>query len=519
MHDLLRTKHTGVLFPVFSMRSEKDWGIGDIKTMERWFPNLKAMNLNLLQVLPMNEMPAGVNCPYTALSAFALDPVYISVEDLPELKDFPWLRDEIASEDFQKRLAELRAADKVNYEAVKFLKFSMMWKMWESFKGVHVDNNTPLWHEFEKYCAENASWLDDYADFRHLKDNYKWTSWTQWEPWFRDRDKGALTDMYNREWMQVTYFKYIQWSLHRQWTDARAVAKECGIRILGDLPFMVNQESADVWSRREEFDLTKEAGAPPDAFSADGQHWGLPAYNWTAQQGNDFAWWRAKVKHAASFYDFFRVDHMVGFFRTWVIPFDKNIKANFDILDPVAQRKRGHDFLVAVSGASDMLPVAEDLGVIPPYVGEVLAGLQIPGYKIMRWEQKKGVYTDPKDYFPISIATTSTHDMETMAEWWKTKTNNKERKAMWTMIAGKGVRMPSSYEKGKELLLKKLFSAASKLVVVPIQDITGSAVRINLPNSVGDHNWSYRYEETAESFLKNQAKLVKTIAKLAEARL
>lgn len=519
MHDLLRTKHTGVLFPVFSMRSEKDWGIGDIKTMERWFPNLKAMNLNLLQVLPMNEMPAGVNCPYTALSAFALDPVYISVEDLPELKDFPWLRDEIASEDFQKRLAELRAADKVNYEAVKFLKFSMMWKMWESFKGVHVNNNTPLWHEFEKYCAKNASWLDDYADFRHLKDNYKWTSWTQWEPWFRDRDKGALTDMYNREWMQVTYFKYIQWSLHRQWTDARAVAKECGIRILGDLPFMVNQESADVWSRREEFDLTKEAGAPPDAFSADGQHWGLPAYNWTAQQGNDFAWWRDKVKHAASFYDFFRVDHMVGFFRTWVIPFDKNIKANFDILDPVAQRKRGHDFLVAVSGASDMLPVAEDLGVIPPYVGEVLAGLQIPGYKIMRWEQKKGVYTDPKDYFPISIATTSTHDMETMAEWWKTKTNNKERKAMWTMIAGKGVRMPSSYEKGKELLLKKLFGAASKLVVVPIQDITGSAVRINLPNSVGDHNWSYRYEETAESFLKNQAKLVKTIAKLAEARL
>ena len=149
MHDLLRTKHTGVLFPVFSMRSEKDWGIGDIKTMERWFPNLKAMNLNLLQVLPMKEMPAGVIGPYTALSAFALDPVYISVEDLPELKDFPWLRDEIASEDFQKRLAELRAADKVNYEAVKFLKFSMMWKMWESFKGVHVENNTPLWHEFE----------------------------------------------------------------------------------------------------------------------------------------------------------------------------------------------------------------------------------------------------------------------------------------------------------------------------------------------------------------------------------
>lgn len=519
MHDLLRTNHTGVLFPVFSMRSEKDWGIGDLKTMERWFPNLKAMNLNLLQVLPMNEMPTGVNCPYTAMSAFAIDPIYISIEDLPEMKDFPWIRAEIESTVFQDKLASLRASDKVNYEEIRFLKFTMMWKVFESFKGVHIDNNTDLWHDFQNYCEVNAYWLNDYANFRHLKDNYKWKSWLQWEPWFRDRDQGALTDMYNREWMQITYFKYMQWCLHRQWTDARAVAKECGVKILGDLPFMVNQESSDVWSRREEFDLTKEAGAPPDAFSADGQHWGLPAYNWTVQQGNDFNWWKQKVAHAANFYDFFRVDHMVGFFRTWVIPFDKTKKANFDILDPVAQRKRGHDFLVAVAGASNMLPVAEDLGVIPPYVGEVLAELQIPGYKIVRWEQKKGVFIEPSEYFPISIATTSTHDMETMAEWWKTKANVKERKALWTMAAGKGVRVPSSYEKAKETLIKKMFTAASKLIVLPIQDITGEDTRMNLPNSVGDHNWTYRYAVNAEEFQIKQAKLVNMMAKLAKARL
>lgn len=518
MHNLLKTKHTGTLFPIFSMRSERDWGIGDIKTMELWFTNLKAINMNLLQVLPMNEMPSGVSCPYTALSAFAIDPMYISIEDLPELNDFPWLKDKIASYDFQNKLNNLRSAKKVQYSEVRFLKFTMMWKVFEAFKEVHINNNTSLWHEFQKYCEENSSWINDYAIFRHLKDTHNWASWTQWEPELRDRDQKALEAIYNKDWKQITYFKYMQWCISRQWTQAKSTAKKHGICILGDLPFMVNQESADVWSRRNEFDLTKEAGAPPDAFSADGQHWGLPAYNWPAQQGNNFEWWRKKVKNAANFYDFFRVDHMVGFFRTWVIPFDKSIKANFDILDPAAQKKRGHDFLVAVSGASEMLPVAEDLGVIPPYVGEVLSALDIPGYKIMRWEQKKGKYIDPKDYYPITIATTSTHDMETMAEWWTTKANSKDRLAMWEMIAGKNADIPSTYAKAKNLLLKKLFGASSKLVVVPIQDLVSSEIRLNLPNSVGDHNWTYRYEAEAEKFLKENSELVKELANLTKER-
>lgn len=518
MHELLNKKHTGVLFPLFSMRSRNDWGIGDIKTMELWFDNLKAMNINLLQVLPMNEMPAGVSCPYTALSAFAIDPIYISIESIPELSEFEEIKNEINSNSFQENIVTLRNSSKVLYNEVRFTKFTLLWKIYEAFKARHINNDTPLAKEFKKFSNDNAYWLDDYALFRRLKDINRWASWTQWEQAYRDRNSNALRDLYNRDWLQITYFKYMQWCIHRQWSSARLKAAEYGIKILGDLPFMVNQESADVWARRGEFDLTKEAGAPPDSFSADGQHWGLPAYNWPEHQKNNFEWWRLKVQYASEYYDFFRVDHMVGFFRTWVIPFDRNIKANFDILDPVAQRKRGKEFLQAVAGASKMLPVAEDLGVIPPYVGEVLAELNIPGYKIMRWEQKGGKYKDPKDYFPISIGTTSTHDMETMADWWETPANNKDKAALWEMISGTKEKAPA-FSKAKDLLLKKLLNGSSKLIIIPIQDIVGSKERTNLPNSVGDHNWTYRYGINAEDFFKKQTKLISNFSKAAAVRL
>jgi len=518
MHELLSKNHTGTLFPLFSMRSKNDWGIGDIKTMELWLDNLKAMNMNVLQVLPMNEMPAGVSCPYTALSAFALDPIYVSVEDIPELREFSEVLEEINSPAFREKLLSLHNSSKVLYDEVRFIKFSTMWKIFAAFKNRHINNSTPLAAEFGRFCTEQAYWLDNYALFRRLKDSNRWNSWTQWDRQFIDRDPNAMRDLYNRDWLQITYFKYMQWCIHRQWRTARAKAAGLGIRLLGDLPFMVNQESADVWTRRNEFDITRETGAPPDDFSADGQRWGLPAYNWPELQRNNFEWWRLKVKYASEFYDMFRVDHMVGFFRTWVIPHDRNIPPNFDILDPAAQRERGKKFLQAVYGASPMLPVAEDLGVIPPYVGEVLSELSIPGYKIMRWEKKNGKYTDPKNYLPISIGTTSTHDMETMADWWAAPVNKKDRDLMWEMISGRKGKTPG-FKTAKDPLLKKLLGGSPKLIIIPIQDIVGSMERINLPNSVGDHNWTYRYAVEAEDFQKKQAKLIGTFAEMAAVRL
>jgi 4-alpha-glucanotransferase len=313
------------------------------------------------------------------------------------------------------------------------------------------------------------------------------------------------------------FFKYMQWAIHRQWAAARARAAELDIKLLGDLPFMVNQESSDVWSRQAEFDIHREVGAPPDAFSETGQRWGLPAYNWDAVEKNNFDWWRTKVKKASEFYDLFRVDHMVGFFRTWEIPHDVALKPDFDIKDEAGQRKRGKRFLEAVASASPMLPVAEDLGLIPPYVGEVLSELNIPGYKVMRWEKAKdGNYTSPSNYPLVSLATSSTHDNEPLADWWDT-VDLTEKKLFWKLVSGETGK-PPVYAKAREKILASLLEAASRIIILPIQDIMGSKDRVNIPGTLGDHNWTYRFPETAEKFLKKHAQTAAGFAALVRER-
>ncbi len=504
MHPLLEKKHTGTLFPLFSMRSKKDWGIGDTRAMTLWFDAMKALNLDLLQVLPINEMPPGVSCPYTALSAFALDPIYIAVEDIPELKDFPEILEELNSRRFQAGLRQLRAAKSVMYNEVRHLKFTALWKIYTAFHQRHVLKDTPLAAEFRAFCRANAGWLEDYAAFRRLKDTHNWTSWTHWEEPLRRRHDDALRGLHAGEENQVLFFKYLQWTIHRQWAAARRRASELGIKLLGDLPFMVNQESADVWSRQGEFDIDREIGAPPDAFSETGQRWGLPAYNWHAVEQNNFDWWRTKVKKASEFYDLFRIDHMVGFFRTWIIPRDVSQKPDFDIRDEHGQRLRGRRFLEAVASASPMLPVAEDLGVIPPYVREVLQELCVPGYKVMRWEKNKdGNYTDPATYAPVSLATSSTHDNEPLADWWDT-VDPVEKKLFWKLVSGEDSK-PPLYAKAREKALGSLLGAGSRIVILPIQDIFGTKDRVNTPGTLGDQNWTYRFPTPAEDFAKKHA--------------
>jgi len=500
MHPLLEKKHTGVLLPLFSMRSRKDWGIGDISCVSPWLDVLSALDLDLLQFLPLNEMPPGVSCPYTSLSAFALDPIYISVEDMPELSECPRLSEEVRSSGFQAELRRLRRSRSVLYDDVKRLKFRVLWEIYTGFHQNHVLKDSGLAREFLDFTAKNSFWLDDYALFRHLKDAHSWASWTRWEEPLRRRDPAALRACAAENEHRVLFFKYLQWVLDRQWRAARAKSESAGILLMGDLPFMVDQESSDVWSRQNEFDIDTEVGAPPDAFSETGQRWGLPACRWREAEKNDFEWWRNKVRRAGDLYNVFRIDHMVGFFRTWTIPRDPALKPDFDIKDEHEQRARGRRFLEAVSGAGRMLPVAEDLGVIPPFVREVLGELSIPGYKIMRWEKKPdGNYIEPENYPPVSLATSSTHDNEPLAEWWET-VYYPEKGLFWKMVSGRDEK-PPAFSRFRDAVVRKLLKAASALVVLPLQDILGVRDRINVPGTVNSGNWTYRTPCAAETML------------------
>ena len=501
-HPLLSGKHTGILLPLFSMRSKKDWGIGDISGMELWLDFLSSANLDILEILPINEMPPGVNCPYTSMSAFAIDPIYIAVEDIEELNDE--IKKEINSADFRNKIKKLRNAKSIFYDDIKKLKFPVLWKIYESFRSRHISNHTALAKNYFDFTEQNKFWLDDYALFRKIKDDYPSMSWTDWPHGLKHRETIPLNAFKENHLLQIDFFKYLQWLLHRQWSKAKQKAEKLNIKLFGDLPFMVNQDSADVWSRQNEFDISASIGAPPDAFSKTGQKWGLPAYRWHEVEKNNFDWWRTKVKKAEDFYHIYRLDHMVGFFRTWIVPHDEKFKPYFDIENEMEQRQRGKRFLEAVLKASSCLPAAEDLGLIPNYVDEVLSELNVPGYKVMRWQKTKNqaAYIEPEHYEKISLATTSTHDNETLKEWWNC-VDPREKKLFWRMIRGYDEN-PPVFKKAHIEIIKKILKAGSAIVILPLQDILGTDERVNTPNTMGAHNWSYRFPVDIEDLEKNK---------------
>ncbi len=501
-HHLLSGKHTGILLPLFSMRSKNDWGIGDISSLGLWLDFLSNANLDILEILPINEMPPGVNCPYTSMSAFAIDPIYIAVDDIKELDDE--IKKEINSSEFRKKIKELRHSKGILYDDIKKLKFPILWKSYESFRSRHLSKNTNLAKDYFVFTEQNKFWLDDYAQFRKIKDDYQNMSWTDWPHGLKDRETIMIAAFKKNHEVEIEFFKYLQWLLHRQWSKAKEKAEKLNIKLFGDLPFMVNQDSADVWSRQNEFDISASIGAPPDAFSKTGQKWGLPAYRWHEVEKNGFEWWRTKVKKAEDFYHIYRLDHMVGFFRTWIVPHNKKHKPYFDIKDEHEQRARGKRFLQAVTKASTCLPAAEDLGLIPLYVDEVLKEVNVPGYKVMRWQKTKDQtkYIEPENYEKISLATTSTHDNETLKEWWTT-IDSKEKKLFWHMICGHDGHHPV-FKKAHIEIIKKLLKARSAIIILPVQDILGTDERVNTPNTMGSHNWSYRFPVDIEDVQKNE---------------
>ena len=218
------------------------------------------------------------------------------------------------------------------------------------------------------------------------------------------------------EW-QIRYYAYLQWIADEQWQRARMEASPVGV--FGDFPFMVSGHSADVWARQHEFDLDSSVGTPPDAFSATGQDWGLPAYRWDVVAAGGYAWLRDRARRAAELYDGFRIDHLIGFYRTFVRRPDG--AAGFVPTDEAEQRAQGERLLTVFSESGASL-IGEDLGTVPDFLRVSLAERGIPGMKVMRWERDWHAdgqpFHDVTAYPPVSVATSGTHDTETLAEWW-----------------------------------------------------------------------------------------------------
>jgi 4-alpha-glucanotransferase len=480
-------RSAGILIPLFSIRTENDLGCGEILELSAMMDFALAIGHRCIQLLPLNETAPGESSPYSALSVFAIDPIYISIGALKG----------VAASSIDCARALTRRGPAVARLKLRAAKLELLD---QAFAWFQSNGGAAERAEFESFGERNAGWLRDYALFRALKEKFKFESWLTWPEELRRRDSAALHQARREFGTSIAKFTYLQFLANRQWLAMRQEAARRGAMIGGDLAFGPALDSAEVWAHQELFDLARTIGTPPDAFAAKGQRWGLPMPNWEEMPHEVIRWWRMRARHAAELYDLFRIDHVVGLYRTFSFGPDPDEPGAFFPPGEDAQREQGEEAVRAIKDEAGLSAViAEDLGSVPPWVKASLSALGVPGYKVLRWE-KEGwespdqAFTPPSSYPELSLATTGTHDTETLATWWREAPERDRR------LIADALRIPPPFDPGRprlrgrvlDAILQALYDSPSILVIVPIQDLFGWSARINLPGTINPRNWNYR---------------------------
>ncbi|MDA3949991.1 MAG: 4-alpha-glucanotransferase [Spirochaeta sp.] len=634
-------KITGILIPPAGLRSKDSIGCGefaDLRLLGEWCAET---GIRLIQLLPVNDT-GSESSPYSALSANALHPLYIRITELPEYTAAP--------PDLQKKLngtitaarQRFEPTARFDYAGVLTAKMEMLRELFDA-----TDPVTSASGELNAFLRANP-WVKAYAIFRALKNRNEERSWTEWES-ERDIDAAGITRLWKRRDLtgDTRFYAWLQLRLAQQFAGVAEELDTRGIALKGDIPILMNEDSADAWYDRDIFRPELRAGAPPDMFSALGQNWGFPIYNWERLAERDYDWWRNRLKHAARYYHAYRIDHVLGFFRIWAVPAgnysgipgffwpqhgitdDEWRDAGFDtdritwlrephidgaelrehlngtvdeLIGPVFQQLDGEDLfrfapeisgeqeladlaltedqrgwvleqyrdralvrlpdgthaptwtfrecsrynhlndterdrfeaLVAHAGvasnelwadhghhvlevmkeSSDMLPCAEDLGVVPEAVPRVLERLGILGLNIPRWTYSWDAPGQPiipfGEYPELSVCAPSVHDTSTMRGWWE---NEEGREDLWEMLGMDGP-CPAQFDPATaRQVYRAMLHAPSRIVVFALQDLLALSPevihddpeqeRVNVPGTYNDFNWTWRMPLTLEELRHN----------------
>jgi 4-alpha-glucanotransferase len=476
-HTFELGRRAGLLLPLSSARGPgREMGsYSDAGLIARW---LGTAGCSLWQLLPLNEVSPGQDSPYSASSSCALEPVYVdlaSVEDLPPLTDA-----ERAAMD------EARAQERVDFRTCREVKRSALRRAFDRFR----ERGGLLEKALGEFREEHRAWIEDWALYRALHDQRR-RSWRDWEPELRDRHEPAIARERQRLHDAIDELVYVQWVADTQWRRGRREANALGVKVLGDLPFMVAEDSADVWSFQRFFRFDATVGVPPDAYSAEGQDWGLPVPRWDEMRDHGDPWLHQRAERAAELYDAFRVDHVVGLYRTYARPVDKS-PPQFVPGEEALQRAQGERILALLGEKAEVL--AEDLGTVPDFVRESLAAMEVPGTKVLRWETDRGAPRDVTRFSHVSVAVTGTHDTESLWTWWEALPD-KERELQLRqpqLAALRGPEQARYTPQTRSALLDLAYASSCDALLTPITDALGWRDRMNTPGTVGPHNWTFR---------------------------
>ncbi|MBP0001648.1 MAG: 4-alpha-glucanotransferase [Cyanobacteria bacterium SID2] len=458
------------------------FGIGDLgPEAYRFVDFLEGSEQQLWQILPLGPTGYG-NSPYLCYSAMAGNPLLISLEQLCE--------DELLSEDDLTDVPEF-PIDRVDYELVEQYKIPLLRKSYQNFRS---NATVKLKKEFSQFCKDKAFWLDDYALFIALKSQvYDDASWNEWDEDIAKRTPQALAKYRNELSAEIEFRKYLQFEFSRQWLALKEYANDRNIQLFGDIPFYVAHDSADVWAHRDIFCIDEEtgkpslmAGVPPDYFSATGQLWGNPIYDWEELEKTNFHWWMQRFHAVLDLLDLIRIDHFRGFQAYWAVPGDEETAMNGEWVEAP-----GDEFFEQLKQELGELPiVAEDLGIITPEVEALRDKFDFPGMKILHFAFDSG-WDNP--YLPYNyhaknfVVYTGTHDNNTTMGWYDAR-SNEENQRVWDYLGcsrGEGLNWD---------LIRLALSTNANQAVFPLQDLLGLGedARMNEP-SKPEGNWEWRY--------------------------
>lgn len=471
-------RSAGILLSVTSLPSR--FGIGDMGPEAKAFVDfLERAGQKYWQLLPINPTEEGQGySPYSSTSSKAGNPVLIS----PELLFDDGL---LEPSDLDIQVPQQAKAD---YKLAESIREDLLDKAYNTFKRQEEDKK----EAFEQFCEKEKDWLDDYAMYVLLKSKNKQKPWYEWEDEYKYR-KPSMVKSLEKDEPELVKIKWIQYIFFKEWIALKDYCKLKGISIIGDLPFYVSYDSADVWANREIFAIDENgvrsglAGVPPDAFSADGQLWGMPVYNWEVLKEQGYKWWIKRIETNLELYDIIRIDHFRALVEYWEVPPGEETAKN-----GIWNQGPGAEFLEVMDKTLGKLPfLAEDLGDVDEKVFALRDQFKLPGMKVLQFafgEEMPVSPHIPHNYSKNFIVYTGTHDNNTVRGWYRTDADELVKNTVQQYLA-----RTITEEEIADIFIRMAYSSVAQVAILPIQDILGldESARMNTP-SQAQNNWTWR---------------------------
>jgi 4-alpha-glucanotransferase len=486
MSNPLSSRKAGVLLHISSLPGKG--GSGDFGQEAYNFVNfLHDSGIKVWQTLPLG-MPHADGSPYQCLSAHGGNPAFVSIK---WLEDKGWLKG-------------IEGCDEC-FSGDVFARICLIAKAFCGFKSLANKEDK---NHFYQFCQDNMNWLDDFALFVVLRQEFANACWNQWPDKLKSRDPDAIKEAHHRLSSLVESVKFEQFVFFTQWAELKNYAKEKNVLLFGDIPIFVSYDSADVWANRDVFKLDKNgemsvvAGVPPDYFSETGQRWGNPHYDWKYLKKTKFKWWVDRIKTQSELFDILRIDHFRGLESAWEIPADEDTAINGQwVVAP------GKELLKAIEKeCSSLSLIAEDLGIITEEVDALRHEFNLPGMKVLQFafDGSSDNFYLPHNHETNSVVYTGTHDNDTTLGWFNSL-NDYEKHRVYEYLGFSKTSMPYT-------LIGTAFSSIANLAIIPMQDVLelGSKDRMNIPGTC-EGNWMWRFEwsQLTEELAGRLAHLVK----------